>query len=194
MLLMRRPDRPRFHGNGFTQLPLSATRRLHVWHPHLPPIPGHNATIHNHVWDMQSRVLLGTLVHRTWNVVRDYSGRCTHDIYQLGEARPDRHSGVCRLELTGEYQMAAGSVYVFGVNQWHESEAAGLTATLMEKRRSISAHPEARPLVACPHGEHPVDAFAPEHQPSEDDMWSAIDAAVRHMTADARAEIESCLG
>lgn len=182
---------PRFHGNGFTQLPLGGQRRLHVWHPHLPPIPGHNATIHNHVWDMQSRVLLGQLTHRTYHVEDDPHPRseATHDIWRLGEQRPDIPEGFASVRITGEYSMWAGSHYVFGQGQWHESDADVMTATLMEKRYTGAHHH--RPLVACPLGEAPVDAFAEEHQPSLDQMWRVVEDVLCSISRAAYREIEA---
>lgn len=186
---------PRFHGNGFVQLPLPSGRRLHVWHPMLPPIPGHNATIHNHVWDMQSRVLLGHLLHVTYEMFSAvfHMGQATHDIYEVGEQAPDTRSGRCVCRVTGEYTMAAGSVCVFPEGQWHESHMAypdTITATIMEKR---AAREDARPLVACPVGETPTDAFAPEHQPLDLIMWRAVEAATHDMTPSARRELEEAL-
>jgi hypothetical protein len=181
---------PRFHGNGFVQLPLGGSRRLHVWHPSLPPIEGHNATIHNHVWDMQSRVLLGCLTHRTYDVVRDYySLRCTHDLYQLGEHRPDVPVGLCTVALRDEYHMSAGSVYVFGAGRFHESDSEGLTATLMEKRPGTAYLRSERPLVVCPRDEPPVDAFAPDYQPSEYVMWDAIGEALDLMGPESLQQV-----
>lgn len=197
--LMSAGRQPRFHGNGFTQLPLGSIRRLHVWHPSLPPIEGHNATIHNHVWDMQSRVLLGCLTHRTYSIEQEPhpESRATHDIYMLGEERPDISQGYAEIRLSGEYHMAAGSVYIFSQGEWHESDADGLTATLMEKRPVTEFRATSllagghRPLVACPRGEEPVDAFAQEHQPTPEAMWRAIEDVIYNLDRAAYREIEA---
>lgn len=195
MRLMRllREHTPRFHGNGFIQLPLPSGRRMHVWDPEMVPIPHHNATIHNHVWDLQSRILHGTLVHRTLEVVRTAKQYCTHDIY-IAKHDPDReslekyHDGWAMVRSVGEYQMVAGSVYVFPAGQFHETEHDGITVTVIEKRTPEESIING-PLVVCPLGESPVDAFDPAFQPPQEAMWRLVDRAVSELSPGMRVAL-----
>ena len=53
------------HGLGFIQVQLPGDQRVHVWHPSLPRY-GHLEFmgIHNHSFDFESRVLVGS-IHNT---------------------------------------------------------------------------------------------------------------------------------
>lgn len=42
--------KPRVHPNGFIQLDISETDRLHVWHPSLPYRQKTFSPVHNHIF------------------------------------------------------------------------------------------------------------------------------------------------
>jgi hypothetical protein len=141
---------------------------------------------------MQSRVLVGCLTHRTYMLHEITEWRNIYAAYEAGEDGPDRLLHHCDIRVTGEYQMQPGSVYIFPAGEYHESESSEVTATIIEKRPSDDWRGR-RPLVLCPSGQPPTDAFDPHHQPREDAMWQVIDLAIGQMSADARREIEQCL-
>src|SRR5512146_542220 len=55
---------PRVHGNGFIQLDITPTVRLHLWGDARIPRQRVATTIHDHAFGFTSRVVLGSLNHR----------------------------------------------------------------------------------------------------------------------------------
>ena len=194
---------PRFHGNGFVQLYLGPNTRLHVWVPALPRIPGHNAAIHDHVYSMQSRVLLGTMIQCTYEICDRPSDADAEwmDIHRLSpEARRDPRGepgfdmvGRLPIRETGRLQIGEGLLYSQARDTLHDSEPGlgGPTATLF--RRLPRPDDERNARVCCPVGETPMNAFAPEHQPDEMQLWTAIGLAVQLMRPLALRQIEEAL-
>jgi hypothetical protein len=190
---------PRFHGNGFIQLPLSANKRLHVWDRHLPPIEDHNATIHDHTWKMRSQVLAGRLEHRTYDarVHGTFAIETPWTIFELegtqsGRSKPKADGYPCSLTLTGTYEMSSGSSYFFDRNKLHESySVADRTVTIIEK------FPEPDdfkfPRVVAPRGQRPVDAFDEHHTHQLSTMWAVIEEAIAEMHSPAHQLIEACI-
>lgn len=187
--------KPRFHGNGFTQAQLNGTQRLHVFDPNLPPIPDHNATIHDHVFEMESRILLGVVEHVIYG--RWHSGPPQFfDTYRVDRATDTlvREGGKSAYGVIGWHKMSAGSSYFFGAGHMHETKAGGYAATLMTKIPVPGADLDNKePFVLCPVGEVPVDAFDPKWQPEQDEMWSAIYRVLRMLTPTGMGLIDTAL-
>jgi hypothetical protein len=179
-------ESPRWHGNGFIQLPLPAGHRLHVWHPDFPMDEQNNAFIHTHVWDMSSTILLGTLIDTTYRGDTMFVGDLgLMDIYSVGEAGkpgmgPRIAAGIGMVEVAA-HRMVSGSVYSITRNHFHKSVANGLTATMMWKGPTRSSTD--RPFVVCPADQQPYDAFS--RTLDAHDMWAAIREALTQMNADA---------
>jgi len=132
---------PRFHGNGFIQLYLTSIDRLHIWHPKLPPIRNHNAMIHNHRWDMRSKILKGGLSHTTYGYTTDTSDLSkNYDVVKIAGA--SKKSAVfskvaeVRMQKKHYYNLTEGSSYSFKCGFFHLSEPMNkdeITVTLMSK-------------------------------------------------------------
>lgn len=191
----------RLHGNGFLQIPLPTNnlhfeKRLHVWNPDYFNILSHNSTIHDHVWDMTSKVLLGNLTHITYEVVStlpEYSLIKTPsdnfsifecDVWSVGKANEKGLGNKLNTDTTipryarqtGEYSLPAGSQYKFAKNQFHETPASNRCVTLMTKELS-SVEDGKRPNIIVPFEEKPVDAFDFEQPSSKkliDDLTYAL--------------------
>lgn len=197
MLDRLRSQTPRWHGNGFTQLDLNSRQRLHVWHPSWAPNPGHVSTIHDHVFDMTSEVLLGKVGTEMFRVRPvDDGGNCK--IYSLdswgapaGTVRAIVCEGYAYRYSTGSFLMTAGSQYSVPRYQFHESSHEGLTATLMTKSNGVV--PGAKPRVLCPWGQDPTDARAAGHGPGLNAMWDIIEQALTPMWGSSLRRIEECL-
>jgi hypothetical protein len=191
---------PRWHGNGFTQLDLNARQRLHVWHPEWDPNANHNSTIHDHVFDLTSEVLLGKVGHEVFEV--EHVGGSAWKMYRL-EGWPGRpYGGAAPAEdrtflgyvvrrSVGSYLIPLGGQYTFPRYRFHESSHEGLTATLMTRSNGVAL--EARPRILCPTCEDPTDAREPGQGPSEGQMWRAIEQAVDKMWACSQQRIEACI-
>lgn len=186
--------RPRYHGNGFTQLYLSPSFRLHAWHPDLPVDEDNNATIHDHIWDMTSEVLRGKLGHRTFNLHR--TGQITHDVYWINQPAVREETGDVFTRAfsavpveTGEYEIAQGSAYAFAAGQFHESYAVDpLTVTLMQKGPDLLSP---GPRLLAPFDEEPFQAFGPGTQPAPEALWKIIDDALALLDRPTIRQIEA---
>ncbi len=179
--------KPRVHGNGFIQLDLndSGTKRLHIWHEDIPRQVV-ATPIHDHVFDMRSTVLTGTLIHEELEP-RDpapfHTG--THQIYRAQQEPGTQNTilvpdeGNVALDIVQRLVLGEGSVYTFPAWKLHTSDHVGLTATVMEKVNAPETYGRPRVLVEVgsePDNEFKRDGFDPET------LWPFIDQ-VAHLVA-----------
>lgn len=171
-------QKPRYHGNGFVQIYLTKSHRLHVWHPDLVKPVEHNAQIHNHRYDMSSEVLHGCLSHTLYHVSDD---RPSHNAPNSmsswminGYGNFEMVADVFCNEI-GTCEMVKRSKYTFRTPYFHTSNAQEFTVTLFKIGEAKYPHP----IVLAPRGEQPYDAFAEGIAPSEEDLWRAIRDAYR---------------
>lgn len=171
-------NEPRFHGNGFVQLYIAPRRRLHIWTPELPPIRGHNAQVHDHRFDMYSHILHGKLRHTVFDVTSYSNGEyeiLTVEGASKQEAKLRRSLNKFERRLRHHYIFAAGSTYTFKQHIFHESSADGFTVTKVAKSSEDSGRWAS---ILVPIGTpNPTHAFAPEHQPPQEQLWSIIEQA-----------------
>lgn len=162
--------KPRVHGNGFIQLDLndSGTRRLHVWHEDIPRQVV-ATPIHDHVFDMRSTVLTGTLIHEELRPRDHYFG--THKIYTARQEGGTQNTilvaapGLVSLDVVQRLVLGAGSIYTFPALKLHTSDHVGLTATVMEKIKAPKGYGRPRVLVQVgtePDNDFHRDGFDPE--------------------------------
>ena len=190
-----RGQKPRFHGNGFFQLYLdeAKTRRWHVWHPYYKPQRDHNAQIHDHRFDMKSRILLGRLHHTTYDAHAADSilrhGDLTHNVYEIkGASKFDENVmhnlGAYQLERRHDYVFNTGSEYTFRRGMLHTSYVASeelITSTVIT-RSNMDKEAWARVAVQKDVDINDVThAFQPELQPSEEEAWKVMESAFNLM-------------
>lgn len=167
---------PRFHGNGFIQLPIGPNLRLHIWHNDWGPWADHNATIHDHNYDMSSRVLVGELEHHTYKTAAN-KGR--YDAYKVQDKKLVQTDAGVNLRDNGTYRLMAGSRYTYPVSEIHQVRHIGesMAATIMQRSDRNLVAPS--PRVFCTSGEQPMDAHDVQkhaHEtPSDDEMWGIVD-------------------
>ena len=184
----------RHHGNGFAQVQLTEDTRMHVWTPKTMEGAGHNATIHDHVFDLHSQVLLGALEHQLYDVHTGFTQHPkNHFLYEL-LPNPGKEwcelVGFCALVPRDRYCLAAGSAYSFAKHQFHSSKPkTDYAITLMRK---TSGKRMREPLIVCPKGEAPWNAFAgADNDPSW--MYNEIATALKKLDADDTRLIRTLL-
>ena len=172
---------PRWHGNGFVQVYLNPMTRLHIWNPELPATRVVNAQIHDHKFKFVSRILIGELLHRTWEVhtapdglyrrSRLYCG--THDRTR-GPTVIDNHVDLKHLH---DWRFKKGETYEFGgPNFYHETICDEYTVTVMTKTEQWKDH---YPTAVTMWDELPDHAFAPATAVPEEILWKEVRAALR---------------
>lgn len=126
------------HQNGFYQLPLINAARLHIWPSEKQKSQKNYNGMHNHRFSFKSLILLGSLVHKEYNLL--YNGNGRYQVYEI----------VPKDELSGQFQptnqfvdvketrkliLKSGNEYFFEKGLFHESinEKNILTATIMRK-------------------------------------------------------------
>ena len=149
--------KPRMHPNGFIQINLNqdGSLRFHVWDDNPLPKQKTDNTIHDHVFDMHSTVLIGKLEHITFNFEVSSNG-----LYQVYTANyKSKENSI--LEASGiignlkEVGRSEVTNYHFPAFEFHDSKAYGLTATIMRKEKSY----EGTPRILCPVGVPPDNSF-----------------------------------
>jgi hypothetical protein len=172
---------PRVHGNGFIQLDLNATgtRRLHVWDDDVPR-QAVATPIHDHVFDLESLVLCGTLVHEELSLVAHAAG--PWHVYRARREEGTQNTtlqrpSLARFDVRTEQRLILlpGSVYRFPAERLHQTEHRGLTATVMQKLNAPASYGEPRVLV--PVAEEPDNDFHRDGHDT-DALWVLIYAAL----------------
>lgn len=170
-------NRPRVHGNGFIQLDLSASTRLHVWGDPRIPRQAVETPRHNHQFGFVSSVLYGAIRQREYEAVED----CFMGDYQPHTARV-RHGEdtvlapigpLVNLKLTSERIIRAGESYSMRAGEIHESEPCGLSVSVIVKDAPSLAQGGVSPLVYVPFRTTPDNAFDRYATPAED-LWQII--------------------
>jgi L-ascorbate metabolism protein UlaG (beta-lactamase superfamily) len=168
---------PRVHGNGFIQLDLTPTKRLHIWgHPSIPRQK--TATpLHDHAFGFTSRILMGALVNKRfiWNTetpygryeihrvnVRDREDTTLHGTGELGD--------LVHVETEVYF---AGDVYSMSPGEIHESEPREISASIIEKTGPTLSQGGPSPRVFVPRGLKPDNTFH-RYTMSEEDLWEII--------------------
>lgn len=172
--------RPRVHGNGFIQLDLSPSKRLHVWGDSRIPRQAVPSPIHDHTFSFTSRIISGKLIHRTIAITPDRDGA-----YRLYKAEV-RHGEDTRLVLQPLRQMAvivderllrAGDSYAFKAGLFHETIAPWPCVTVIEKDGPSLAQGGPAPRVLVPEGLTPDNDFDRYATPPEL-LWQIIEEAL----------------
>lgn len=188
--LLHLPYKPRFHGNGFTQLYITPNTRLHVWHPDLPPLPDNNARIHDHIWNLTSRVLHGSifnvLVHAFPSKEPDkfQAWKIDQARVRAGEDDAFTKDGYFSFAGLGVQEFQAGAIYNVLPRVFHNSvvNKKEIVATLMHKGPDGPYSPR----VLCRTGETPFQAFGTGTQPPEETLYAVLEEAVSAMSEESR--------
>lgn len=166
----------RVHGNGFLQLDLTedGKKRLHIWDYSLPR--QEVATpIHDHVFDLRSEVLCGTLIHEELTPIVTNNG--THIVYRAEQQEGTQNTILVPdddevfLKVEQRLFLGAGSLYTFPAWHLHQTMNRGTTATVMEKKNAPDSYGRPRVLVEIgqePDNDFHRDAFDPE------DLWPLV--------------------
>lgn len=187
---------PRVHPNGFIQLDIAeveenwdeskkrghsgADERLHIWNPPGLELVRQNTKneIHDHVFDMRSKVMKGRLMQSLYEFVPQLPDDLTMPTHEKYRAVYDKQSS-SRLEPTGEYGwldpvqwfwVDAGASYWQAAFTLHDSVPDGLVVTYMEK---VQIH-EGDATVICEYGKTPDNSFDRAKAMDPDDLWEAI--------------------
>lgn len=142
----------RMHPYGFLQLSLSegAWRdfgyRLHIWSDELPPMKRPEFQVHDHIYQVKSRVLIGELKDMQYTVTEDPAG-----VYVLFEAADGKLFNTGKKVLCEERKIlciSAGAEYSVAKGDFHSSlSMAPMTVTLFQK---IDANLSLSPQVIGP--------------------------------------------
>lgn len=191
---------PRVHPNGFIQLDLEpvpdswhashqkghsgASRRLHIWNPPGIELP-HQKTVnevHDHVFDMDSAVLIGELGQLLYRFIIGQEWRKKFARYQLYRAVYEKNSD-SRLQATGlfghlemyrTFNVTEGCSYRQPAFTFHDSNPHGLVVTVMTK---MAVH-EGEAHVLVPDDIEPDNSFDRASAAPAELLWQAIEASL----------------
>lgn len=178
--------RPRVHGNGFIQIDLTETERLHIWGDTRIPRQRVYTGIHDHVFGFVSSIIIGRLL----NVVYGYHGVDYGD-YQVyvPETREGEDtilmptSKQCRVfPIRAELVDANTScrTYVMDPFIFHETFTTGPAATVITKTGpTVGQGATARPHVLCCVGLEPSNDFN-RYAADEDLLWRITEEVLGH--------------
>jgi hypothetical protein len=169
---------PRVHPNGFLQLDLNdeGTRRLHIWDLRLPR-QDVRTSIHDHIFDMSSRVLVGILNQVRIIFTLEHWGHPTHEVYmaQYTERSSSQlmPTGVKVRRTTHRIEsVQAGHTYGQTAFSFHDSEpATDVVATIMTKMKRYDGSPR----VMVPVGLEPHNEFDRKAAADTDLLWTIVE-------------------
>jgi hypothetical protein len=179
MLRVAQVVRPRVHGNGFIQIDLSTSTRLHIWgHPDIPQQKV-ATPVHDHTFGFRSRILVGRLINVLYDVEVDADGEWY--VYQArvrhGEDTVLGNTGV-RVRLLNRQSIAciAGTPsdrYTMAPGQFHHSVTHGPAASIIVKDGPSLAHGGASPRVLVHAGTQPDNEFD-RYSVSPGELWRIV--------------------
>lgn len=157
--------------------------RVHVWSPLLerPGIRG-NGNIHDHRFDMISRVLVGAVHHG--HIMTEPGSRWQMcEVVHARKAHAEKGSFDCEvIPVPGLFEaygyakpIPAGMVYTFGRGHFHESYANELAVTIVEKRDQRSDIPA---RILWPAGQVLTHAFGGPPSGAKDRVLAEAKAAL----------------
>jgi hypothetical protein len=171
-----RGNRPRVHGNGFVQLDLTPSRRLHVWGDPRVPRQSVPSTIHDHTFSFRSVVYRGQLAHRVIGLYSDAKGAYSmyYAVTNHGEdtrlvKTRERYDAI----ITREHLLKEGSTYSFRAGEFHETVAPWLCVTVIDKDGPTLSQGGPNPNVLVPFGLEPDNNFD-RYQTDDDLLWQII--------------------
>lgn len=165
----------RVHGNGFIQIDVSPSQRVHVFgHPSIPrqrfPTP-----VHSHRFGFYSVVLRGCLVNVDWklhNVGRPHTHvACTTHVTQGEDTRLEPLDRTGWIEPTRTRTVCERESYTVSAGAFHESFANEPTVTHMTKTSMLDNY---EPLVLCRIGAGGVDNAFNRYEALPDGLLWAI--------------------
>lgn len=190
LAMEKREVRPRVHGNGFIQLDLSQSKRLHIFGDPMIPCQVTPTPVHDHTFGFTSQILSGELTNVWYDVEDSKDG--THNVYQARVR--DREDTV--LENTGRVvrlierdrkTFRAGESYEMLPGDFHETLINGRTVTIITKDGPSLSQGGSSPRVLVSVGSKPDNDFN-RYAESPETLWDIITAG--SLVAALRAEIE----
>lgn len=198
---------PRVHPNGFIQLDLDKPvetnsghsgghTRLHIWTDKLPRQKTRTA-IHDHVFDMSSYILLGTLDQQRVKVGLNAGDHgFTHEIllpdYRTSSSQLNQTGVFCVVHGNWHKVVFSGQSYTQPAFTFHESVPKSATvATVMRKTK---VH-EGVPRVLMPlEAEEPDNEFDRHTAAPVQLLWEIIEDAVDRMATNQRDYLVKATG
>lgn len=185
-----------WHSNGFVVCTLDAADwgitdggalRLHLWPAGERVRLASNPPVHDHVWDLASRVIVGRLHERRYEIENDPDGRYEPYWARYGKGRDSvlEPSGRrVRLVRTETIAHEAGSIYTLEAHRLHSSHArrGQLTATLM-RTGPVS---DESPRVIANAGRPPLGYTRPVVEPAR--LNELLDELVEELADPVAAE------
>ena len=185
---------PRYHGNGMIQVysPFNKYQRLHIWDQGFRRLPSHNAMIHDHVFDMKSNVVVGTLNHQIFEVIRkgDPSEHTSSIFEGIPETKKINKTPVWQgvLKMTHAVNVGAGCNYFQSARTFHSSIPLGdLVISVISKSNPKNDLIGGGSRIVCPIGEEPFSAF--EEKIPKDDLLNAVEKALGKCDEETQNEI-----
>lgn len=182
---------PRVHGNGFIQVDLSKSVRLHVWgHPKIPR-QSVATPIHDHIFGFKSTLIHGELLNITYRLVHGHRYDSTHEVYNVRMEEGDNTTllptdmFVTPLREKIDHLTPGIPHYQMARGVFHETYAPCLAATVINKDAPTLAQRQidygTTPKVLVPRGFEPDNKFdrhAVDIDALWEIIWSAVDPAI----------------
>ena len=181
----------RHHSTGLLQayLPDDASTRIHIWNRGLKL--RNSGEMHNHRFDLQSHVLVGSITHTRLLLTPDEESG-THDVWDIPGASQGSSEALrlhdqtsvrgsrVNMEIVDTQRFFEGDSYK--VRKWdfhwarQEADDDGLTVTLVRLQNKEADRPAS---LVYPHGHQPTHAF--EDKPDPALMRSIVRKARIHL-------------
>ncbi len=172
---------PRLHPNGFVQLDIADKIRLHVWPDNsaVLPKPKVVTNIHDHTFDFESIVVVGSLTNLIYKFSESASGK--YYLYNVKPYAVVKHWVPMVLQdqrrfnarIVGKCIQNAGESYTFPAFRFHETLWDALTLTVIKVGKT---YPDRYARVACDVKEVPDNSFRREAADKKV-LWSLIEKA-----------------
>ncbi len=178
-------NKPRVHGNGFVQLDLTKTARLHIWGDPRIPKQAVATPIHDHVFGFESTIIVGRVISLTYHVTPREHG--DFRVY-VPEIREGEDTILMPTDVTVNIEPArvattnwntALQKYTFSIFEFHEMLIPEPSATIMVKDGpTLAQGAMTSPRVLCPVDKVPDNVFN-RYDADEDLLWRIIEDTLK---------------
>lgn len=179
-------ERPRVHGNGFIQLDLSDSFRLHIWGDPRIPRQATATPIHDHTFGFQSTIIVGRLLNVVHEIIEKEYGdfNIFEAVCRDGEdTELRRMKKQCIVQVAHTEMVNANSwitKYRMPPHVFHETLAPdGPAATIIRKeKKRIQPDKHVRARVLVPVNAAPDNSFN-RYEADEDLLWQIIEDTLK---------------
>lgn len=148
--------KPQYFGLGFIQLKVNALERYHFYHPDLLPVVNIEEEVHNHRYDFESEIILGSLTNKIYHFEQSENGLYLLENESCSEIKlteDQKNKKIGNIELFSTIVYEKGNKYFMDYRTYHTVNTKKCVTKLTRSKYLQETAQVIRPidsLTICP--------------------------------------------